>query len=119
MATPLFIRGYMNLLPLFSVVTAAAITFNLLDWRKTAIDIKKFGLSEEKNPIMRFLMGRSKWLGLAYKLWPYPVLVYGGVFHAGGDVQNIGVSYANGPGNDYLGVVWIFLAAVAAGLGAY
>jgi len=109
----------MNLSALFFSLVGVAVALNFLDWYKTVGLIKQFGLKSEKNFVMRFFFGKSKWLALVYKMWVYPLLVYAGYFHAGGDVQNVGVSYVDGPGKDYWGIGWILAAILAAGVGAY
>lgn len=109
----------MNLLPLFAAVTAAGLVANYLDWKSTVDLITKHGLAGEANPIMRFFLGKSKWLGLAYKAVPPAILIYSGCFFKGGDIQNYGIQYTNADGVDRWAIVWILSMAAYAGVGLY
>ena len=108
----------MNLsIPFFAAV-AAAVATNFLDWKQTASLIKAKGTAGERNPLMRALMGKSKWLGLAYKMWPYPILVYFADFHFR-DITNYRAPYVNAPGTDNWAIADILTALACAGLGLY
>lgn len=109
----------MNLTLVFLAAVAAGIGTQFLDWANTAKEIAKSGLAGEKNPVMRFFFSKSKWAALAYKLGWTPFLIYAGLFHAGGDVQNYGAVYADGSGHDYWAITWIIAAIGVAGEGLY
>jgi Domain of unknown function (DUF5658) len=109
----------MNLSIPFALTLAAASVTNYLDWSTTVKLIAKNGISGESNPIMRFLMGKSKYLGLFWKAWPIALLVYAGWFFKGGDVQNFLVKYSNASGTDHWALVWIGIALFSTGVGLY
>jgi len=111
----------MNLTIPFLAAIGAAVATNFLDWNQTVALIKAKGLAGETNPIMRFLMGKSKWLGLAYKMWPYPTLVYFGMYRWR-DIQNYLVQYGNAPAGQvdrYQALSFVFTALFGAGVGLY
>jgi hypothetical protein len=104
----------------FLLSVAAAVATNYLDWHNTVKLIAASGLAGEKNPVMRFFFGISKWVALAYKMWPYPTLVYYGCFRWR-DVQNYGVQYGNAPlgQTDHWAIAFILTALFGAGAGLF
>jgi hypothetical protein len=103
----------------FFPLVAAAIVLGYLDWYKSAKLIAQYGLQFEKNVVMRFFLSKSKWLALAYKSWPMPLLTWGAYFHFH-DIQNYGVEYANAPGQkDHWAIAWILTAVVGLTVNAF
>ena len=103
----------------FLAVSAAAIYANFLDWDSTVALIAKHGIAGESNPIMRFVMGKSKWLGLAYKAIAPACFLTGGFAVGGGDVQNFLVKYGDANGTDHWAIAWFACALVYGGVGLY
>jgi hypothetical protein len=104
---------------LFIAATAAAYGTNFLDWYNTEKDIAKSGLAGEKNPIMKFMFGKSKYLALAYKmLWPSATIAAALLF---GDLKWWNVQYVNAPAGqvDKWAIGWILTQVGVAAIGLY
>jgi len=109
----------MDLSALFFLSVSGAVVTAYLDWHKSAGLIEKYGVQFEKNPVMRFFMGKSKWVGLAYKMWPYLLMVWGAYFHFR-DPQNFLIEYANAPGQkDHWAIAEILTMVIAIGINLF
>jgi hypothetical protein len=104
---------------LFLAATAVAYGTQILDWVNTEKNIAKSGLSGEKNPIIKFLFEKSKYLALAYKVAPPTALVLAALHY--GDLKYWGVQYVNAPAGqvDKWAIGWILGQLGIAAIGLY
>lgn len=103
---------------LFIAATAFAYGGQFLDWYNTEKGIAAHGIASEKNPIMRFIFGKSKWLAFAFKMGLPTAVIIAALGY--GDIKYWNVQYLNAPAGhvDKWAIGWIIAQLLVGGFGA-
>jgi len=102
---------------LFVAASAFGYGGQFLDWYNTEKGIAIAGIASEKNPFMRLLFGKSKWLAFAFKMGLPTAGVIAALYY--GDLANWGVQYSNMSAGhvDHWALGWVALQAIVGGWG--